>query len=80
MSKIDFSQMLAPEVLAAAARRREVEATIALLVAELASTDWLVIREAEGGAAMGADIREARGRARAEISQLRDELQALPAA
>lgn len=79
MSNIDFSQMQTPELLSALGKRREIENSISRLLAKLAETDWLVIREAESGELINPEVREERKLARAEVSRLRAELETLPA-
>lgn len=70
MSKIDFSQ-----IIPAGAKASLLEEEIVLATALLAETDWMVIREAEGGTAMPDETRAARQAARDLISKLRKELE-----
>lgn len=78
MTRIDFSLMLSREARQSHDHRLRQEADLARAEADLASSDWQVVREAEGGAIMNADTREARALARALISRLRADLAALP--
>lgn len=74
MTTIDFSLMVTAEAKAAAALLEETRATIADATAVLAESDWMVIREAEGGPAVPDDIRAARQDMRDLISKLRKEI------
>lgn len=79
MGKIDFTRMIPRTAHAAEKGRLTREADLAQAMADLAATDWLVIRAAEGGAAMAPKDRAARAKARDTISRLRAELAALRA-
>lgn len=78
MSNIDFSRMLTHETRLVGAHRERLEAELATAEADLAASDWQVIRAAEGGPAMAPGLRDARAAARATISRLRADLAALP--
>lgn len=77
MTTIDFSRMITPADRAAVARRQQIGTALAEAEATLAATDWRVIRQAEGGAALTPAERATREAARATISRLRDELATL---
>lgn len=74
MSKIDFSLVVTAEAKAAAAQLEEVRIGIAAASAVLAESDWMVIREAEGGPPVPDEIRALRQDARDLISKLREEI------
>ena len=68
---IDWSQMIAAESRAAEARRERVETELTAALAQLAETDWMVIREAEEGVPLPEDTRAARKAARGVASAAR---------
>ena len=78
MKTIDFSRMITPADRAALARRQQIETALAEADAALVTTDWQVIRQAEGGTALTPAERAVRKEARATISRLRDDLASLP--
>lgn len=74
MSRIDFSLVVTAEAKAAAQRAEDARAGIAAASAVLAESDWMVIREAEGGTPVPDEIRALRQDARDLISKLRAEI------
>ncbi|NEX47746.1 hypothetical protein [Pseudotabrizicola algicola] len=79
MSKIDFSRIITRSAREAEDECRRLQAELVQAEADLAATDWQVIREAEGGPAMDPALRAARAEARANISRLREAILALTA-
>lgn len=71
MPRIDFARLITAEARAEAERRTATEAALAAALARLAETDWMVIREAEGGPAVTEEVRAARQAARFDVSLLR---------
>jgi hypothetical protein len=64
MLKIDFSQAITAEARAAEELARSAAAARAEALAYLASTDWMVVRQAETGEAVPEDVLARRAEAR----------------
>lgn len=68
MSKIDFSRIVTAAERSAQAEAEDLKRRTAEAVAFLASSDWLVVRQAETGEPIPEDISAARAAARKLLS------------
>lgn len=68
MPKIDFSQAITAEARAAEEQARSAAAAPAEALAYLASTDWMVVRQAETGEAVPEDVKASRQAARSILN------------